>query len=67
MADIADIADELVTAEIEASIGRRVRYQGVSATECEDCGEVIPERRRELLPGVRLCVDCQGLLERASY
>lgn len=26
---------------------------------CDDCGEPLPEKRRQLLPGVKLCVDCQ--------
>ncbi len=32
---------------------------GESPRECEDCGEPIPKRRREALPGVRTCVPCQ--------
>ena len=31
-----------------------------SATECGDCGEPIPKRRRDALPGVRTCVPCQS-------
>ena len=31
-----------------------------SAEECDDCGEPIPKRRREALPGVRTCVACQS-------
>ncbi len=26
---------------------------------CEECGEPIPQARREAIPGVRLCVNCQ--------
>jgi phage/conjugal plasmid C-4 type zinc finger TraR family protein len=33
---------------------------GKSAKECDDCGEPIPKRRREALPGVRTCVACQA-------
>jgi phage/conjugal plasmid C-4 type zinc finger TraR family protein len=33
---------------------------GESARECDDCGEPIPRRRREALPGVRTCVACQS-------
>ena len=33
--------------------------QGPSATHCDECGEAIPEARREALPGVRLCITCQ--------
>ncbi|MEO5973525.1 MAG: DksA/TraR family C4-type zinc finger protein [Sphingomicrobium sp.] len=32
---------------------------GDSADECDDCGEPIPQRRRNALPGVRTCVACQ--------
>ena len=40
-----------------------------SAEFCEECGADIPEKRRELVPGVQLCVDCQGRQERikANY
>jgi RNA polymerase-binding transcription factor DksA len=27
--------------------------------ECETCGTAIPEARRQVMPGVRLCVACQ--------
>ena len=33
---------------------------GASARECDDCGEPIPKRRRDALPGVRTCVQCQS-------
>ncbi|PKM02427.1 MAG: hypothetical protein CVV15_13375, partial [Gammaproteobacteria bacterium HGW-Gammaproteobacteria-5] len=26
---------------------------------CEECGEKIPEARRQAVPGVRLCIKCQ--------
>ena len=32
---------------------------GPSLTHCANCSEAIPERRREAIPGVRLCVKCQ--------
>ena len=31
-----------------------------SYTECMECGDEIPEARRVALPGVQLCVYCQG-------
>lgn len=37
--------------------------KGVSAVTCEMCEAPIPQRRREWLPGVKTCVDCQELLE----
>ncbi|MEE1981352.1 TraR/DksA C4-type zinc finger protein [Shewanella xiamenensis] len=35
-----------------------------SATECAECGDDIPKRRRELIKGVQLCTECQQLTER---
>jgi phage/conjugal plasmid C-4 type zinc finger TraR family protein len=34
--------------------------RGESAEYCDECGEPIPEARREALPGVRTCVSCQS-------
>lgn len=31
-----------------------------SAEDCDACGEPIPPRRREALPGVRTCLACQS-------
>ena len=58
--------DGAVNEQIEASIedelkrmqGRR-RLAGESLTHCAECGEPIPERRREAVPGVTLCIECQ--------
>ncbi|WP_447529416.1 DksA/TraR family C4-type zinc finger protein [Vreelandella sp. TE19] len=33
---------------------------GESNTHCEECLEPIPEPRRKALPGVKLCIACQG-------
>lgn len=38
--------------------------KGESASECEECGKAIPEARREALPGVRYCVQCQSDLDK---
>ena len=35
-----------------------------SLSECEDCGEDIPEQRRVAMRGITRCVHCQGLYER---
>jgi len=34
--------------------------RGDSAEFCDECGEPIPEPRRQALPGVRTCVACQS-------
>lgn len=37
---------------------------GESLSHCEECGQAIPEARRQAVPGVRLCVTCQSALDR---
>jgi len=34
--------------------------RGASAIHCDECGEPIPKKRRDALPGVRTCVACQS-------
>ncbi len=58
--------DGAVNEQIEASISEeleRMRSRkapvGESLSECAECGEEIPEKRRLALPGVKLCIDCQ--------
>lgn len=34
-------------------------YGRVSCTYCKDCGEEIPEARRQAVPGVKFCIECQ--------
>lgn len=36
----------------------------LSAFDCDNCGDPIPEARRQAVPGCRLCVVCQTLEER---
>jgi phage/conjugal plasmid C-4 type zinc finger TraR family protein len=38
--------------------------QGPSLTHCEECGNPIPEPRRQAMPGVHLCVGCQDAADR---
>jgi phage/conjugal plasmid C-4 type zinc finger TraR family protein len=42
-------------------VAERLRPAGQLA--CSDCGEVIPERRRQAHPAARRCVACQQALE----
>lgn len=69
MVDIADAAQDRIDAEQAALVANAVasaRSSGPRAEYCEACGVEIPERRRELIPGVQLCVDCQALQERRN-
>ena len=49
-----------------ANVRRALEQQAQqpSLTLCEECDEEIPEKRQQLVPGVRLCVYCQQLHER---
>ena len=57
--------DGAVQQQIDDSIAdaiKRARAQlptGPSLTHCEECGDEIPEPRRQVMPGVRLCLPCQ--------
>ena len=44
---------------------RALTPSGKSALECDDCGDPIPKRRREAVPGVRTCVVCQSRRDKA--
>ncbi|SEC34073.1 DksA/TraR family C4-type zinc finger protein [Pseudomonas anguilliseptica] len=52
---------EQIDSSIEDAI-QRARSQlpkGESLSHCEECDAVIPEARRNSIPGVPLCVACQ--------
>lgn len=53
-----DKMTELFVAERRKSL-----YQGESASHCEECGEAIPEARRQAI-ACRYCLACQNLLEK---
>lgn len=59
---------EQIDASIEDAVVRaRSRLPGgESATECDDCGDPIPEGRRRAVPGVRFCVKCQAEADEAQ-
>lgn len=63
-AEIIDQANELAERRLEMTIqNMRINHNAVSATHCRDCGEEIPERRRELVAGCQRCADCQEEFE----
>ncbi|CEE91284.1 Uncharacterized 8.5 kDa protein in gpA 5'region [Xenorhabdus nematophila str. Anatoliense] len=53
-------AEETLARKISEHVNRPV---GVSAFECENCGEAIPEIRRTQVIGCYRCVDCQAYFE----
>ena len=62
--------DDGVQDQIDATIKSAVQFarsrlsEGESLSHCEECGDVIPDARRQAVPGVRLCVGCQSELEK---
>lgn len=67
MTDFADDAQAREAQFLAACLNRvhHVAHEGemVSRTHCETCGELIPEARRVAVPGVRLCVECQEVID----
>jgi len=53
------------SAFISPAAWRRGRPRGESLTHCAECEEPIPEARRQAIPGVRLCIECQTERDRA--
>jgi phage/conjugal plasmid C-4 type zinc finger TraR family protein len=61
--------DGAVQDQIDATVNdavqraRRQLKKGPGLTHCEECDTPIPAARREAVPGVRLCVNCQQALD----
>lgn len=58
--------DGAVQEQIDASVSDAVEHarsqlpRGKSLRYCEECEVEIPLARRQAVPGVRFCIDCQG-------
>lgn len=70
-AEVAQIQSLRMNMNAVAEVQKKLaqQRQQPSAEFCEECGEDIPQARREAIPGVQLCVYCQGLSEKikANY
>ncbi len=53
--DQIDATVEDAVNRARSSIGK-----GASRKDCAECGEAIPEARRQAVPGVRYCIQCQA-------
>ena len=65
--DQADQAAEYQEGMIRTALDGRTRYAGESAEHCQQCDDPIPEGRREAVPGVQLCVECQEAARRMRW
>lgn len=63
--DEIDRASELELQQRERALQARLEASSTSigSTHCLDCDEPIPAARREAIPGVNRCLDCQQLHE----
>ena len=52
------------TVEDAVQLARSRLPEGDSCSNCEECDALIPDARREAVPGVRLCIKCQAELEK---
>ena len=61
--------DGAVQDQIDASVDDAVKLarsrlpRGESLAHCEECGDSIPQARRDAVPGVRLCIACQSEID----
>lgn len=68
MADVLDQAQELQELFLEKALEEHHKntLKGDSLEFCEECDDEIPEKRREILKGVRTCVDCASLADKTK-
>lgn len=61
---VDDAARAHAVDELEQIAGALRRIELGTYGQCEDCGEVIDERRLRALPATRFCTACQAIHER---
>jgi phage/conjugal plasmid C-4 type zinc finger TraR family protein len=72
MTDFCEVASEREQSMRDEALRQHARRAGFadqtprgSARRCRACAEPIPDLRRQALPGVQTCLDCQRALENA--
>lgn len=60
-----EMADRLAESERATGVACAANaLSGIGSEDCIDCGEGIPDARREALPSAKRCADCQENVER---
>lgn len=64
--DVAsDLAERMLQEQLTAFKAKQSTLPVVSARECVDCGEPIPEQRRTAVKGCQRCIECQQFADKA--
>jgi phage/conjugal plasmid C-4 type zinc finger TraR family protein len=64
MADIADIANDHAQWRLDRALeAQLLPLCGPALDFCMDCGDAIPERRRQIVRGCTRCANCQSYAE----
>ena len=63
--DMAQLLSVTANADAVARV-RAAIPRGPSLLNCEDCGEEIPEARRKVVMGCRMCIECQTYNDKRS-
>lgn len=59
------VQDQIDDTVLDGVMRARARMPtGAGEIHCVECGEEIPQARRDALPGVRTCTDCQSARDR---
>lgn len=69
MADEADTANdyaEQARAMAIRNISDHMRRTSEALENCAECGEPIPQARREAMPGCEHCIKCQSWLDKGN-
>lgn len=63
--DIVDMAQRQIQYETMALLSSMSNKRPIPLTDwrlgpsiCEECGDIIPEKRRQAVPGTKYCRDC---------
>lgn len=67
MTDMFDKAQELEEMQRQHNLARHhsKTQQMINTTPyCDECGDEIPLKRRQMLPNVSTCVECQHIIEK---
>jgi len=69
MTDVFDQASCIEAKFTEVALANQLARSRIieireSAHECGECGDPIPERRRQHIPGCQYCTSCQSNMEK---